>query len=1781
MKNAQPHPTKISESAAMASVSKPPITYAPNLSQELIEKGVVSDVQLEAISYAGQNHEQTLENGSRKGFFIGDGTGLGKGRIVAGIMLDNRNRGRKKAVWISERPNLYSDAQRDVGAVIGDEKLVHQFEGGKKADRSLDFDDGILFAAYPTLSKGYDKPGSNYEKLVKWLGKDFDGVIAFDEAHNMANSGGNGSRGRIKPSSAYLMGKALQEAFPNARIVYLSATGATEVSNLQYADRLGLWGAGTAFSNAEDFAQKINAGGVAAMELVASNMKENGVYLSRNISYDGVKYDRLTHKLNKQQLEIYGELARGWQIVFQNMNKALEVTNQKHDGMARGRQNSAFWSGQQRFFNQVLTAMKVPTVIKDIEKQLEQGRSAVIQLVTTNEAAQKRESSRIADEGLDLEDFDLTPKQMLMSYVENVFPVEQYETYIDEDGNKRVKQVFDSQGNPVLNADAVKQRDELLTRLGSLKVPSSPIDMIVEHFGTELVAEVTGRSKRIIRKDGKMVEEQRSKSTNAADVDAFQNGNKRILIFSGAGATGKSYHADRNAKNQQQRVHYLLEPGWVANKAVQGFGRSHRSNQATTPIFKLVSTDIKGENRFISTIAKRLSQLGALTKGSAKAGNQGMFTADDDLEGPIASDTLANYYRDLMRDNVVGVKNGMEIIEKLGLKDYLLDQYGAFKESSDAWRDVKKFLNRILVLEPKEQNAVFDGFNERLQAANEIARQNGTLDRGLENYKADGLTIKERKVVHTDSSTGAETTYYNLEARHKLKPIKIENLDTGTQNFVGFYYNSQNKIRAIFRSSTTTDREGKVTQNYKAFGPAGHAYMPEERLQRNWTMIDRSGAEKLWGEELKTVPEYKTNPVHLMTGNLLSIWNKMPTENVRVYRMLTDDGDILLGRVIPDESIDSTLRQLGSSRTKRKVSVSDVISMVAQGDTILLENGWRISQRRVSGENRIEISGPSYYDTASLEKVGVFTERISYNTRYFIPTGAKANDVIKKVFKISPLAGRIESDDNSYSMEAENEEGDILSNGSGERQNGKSSGIEAEGVDRRAGSYKEGRRTAAERRKLGETLKAAGNTEQRVIANVRGDFIKPEAYNDEMSAIAQENESRGLNTEFVVGDLTIAFSGGRKARGVFDYKTNTVIIRYDHSDFSPEQINLHEVVHSEYNTGKTKKVRNIILNSLSVTERKGILRKLAKDYNGIINNNENAVFEEFVANTLAGMNEYTEVYKPVVKAYWSGDETALDNFKVSEYTESIDAGGNGEVLDNIGFGNDYRLSESGELYGYGQKNASEELGRLKNTSESESTGPARMGSVGQIQSQKSDTPHTRRIHRSGVSAETLTSSGLTAEQAATRAQNKLEGFRTEFYTKAKQDNIQQTEAFNTNNTVYYPNSVFERNGIAITNGVASFTEKRFNDLIKEFSIPVGGQENRDYAKGYVTYISPSDFLSLTTVNEQKIVDDTKTNEKYGNGKLDIDRLSGNTQTPFLEVDFDDGVVTAHEGRHRMAMLRDAGIEKVAIVVKDVYPSRGKYRTKKVTDVTVTGQKFNRIGTARGKVTLGEIIPLSPNYRDEVRRKFVDNEADLRYALDTLDDDVAELTPERKKEIFATYDRDNMGAQKKTAVEAMQELKGRIKTSAADIAHSGARVFPEIPERGERGTFFAEFRKNMVQFRALPTTASFVAQDNLNKMTDGLSPADFKTFSQLVYYQDLQEEAQMQQKKGYSEILLPNGIKPGEVNAIVAELQGSTSDNVKAALERRGKIWKELTDTYIKLNQYVGFDTSGRFDRRHY
>ena len=86
----------------------------------------------------------------RRGWFLGDGTGAGKGRQVAGILLDNWLKGRRRAVWISKSDKLIEDAQRDWSA-LGQERLLIMPLARFRQGTPIRLSQGVLFTTYATL----------------------------------------------------------------------------------------------------------------------------------------------------------------------------------------------------------------------------------------------------------------------------------------------------------------------------------------------------------------------------------------------------------------------------------------------------------------------------------------------------------------------------------------------------------------------------------------------------------------------------------------------------------------------------------------------------------------------------------------------------------------------------------------------------------------------------------------------------------------------------------------------------------------------------------------------------------------------------------------------------------------------------------------------------------------------------------------------------------------------------------------------------------------------------------------------------------------------------------------------------------------------------------------------------------------------------------------------------------------------------------------------------------------------------------------------------------------------------------------------------------------------------------------------------------------------------------------------------------------------------------------------------------------------------------------------
>lgn len=1010
---AQPHPGKLVESAAMASVAPTTPTYQPQLPAEVIKTGKLSEVQLEAIVYAGQSHQTTLPNGERKGFFIGDGTGVGKGREIVGIIWDNFSQGRKKAVWVSINKGLFKDAKRDVKGTGWDESLVAD-HSKTKANADIKMSEGILFTSYDTLKSGAAKtkpgeaPKTRLDQIVNWLGEDFDGVIAFDESHQMGNAvDQRGLRGTKKASARALAGLELQRRLPNARVVYVSATGATEVMNLAYATRLGLWGEGTAFADRNQFITQISSGGVAAMECVARDMKAMGVYLARSLDYRDVGYDRLEHPLTPDQIEIYDELAEGWQLVLNNIEAALELT--KNKGRAAGQALGQFWGANQRFFNQVITSMQMPSVLTHMEGEIAKGNSVIVQLVNTNEASQERAIGSMTED-TELDELDLTPRDALMQYIQRGFPTQQYEEQLDDNGNTIYVPVFDSEGNPVENAEAVAMRDALLERLGSIRVPQGPLEMIINKFGVDQVGEVTGRKRRIVpgfdeNGNPATVLESRSPAKTDADVDAFMDDKKQVLIFSDRGGTGRSYHADLDAKNQRHRVHYLVQPGWRADRAVQGLGRSHRTNQASAPTYVLCTTNIQGQKRFLSSIARRLDQLGALTKGQRQTGSGGFFSARDNLESTHAKDALDKFLVKIVRGQAESVTSE-EFEKQTGLK-----LVNSQSNITNQLPEQRQFLNRLLSMSFDTQNAVFEEYSQELDNVLRDAEQRGTLDVGMETIQAKRLTMVSEKTVHIDPN-GAETKYIEIDKTEDAKVIPWEKKPYGEV----FRNTSSGKVWSVApKAFDTTNADGSITSNKFAWSPTGtmrSISLSDIRDLKKWERLQDKTAQELWTQQFDEAPKEKTERMHIISGAILPIWDRLQGSHPRIVRVETFDTSNppkivrLIGRVIPTKNIDSTLKRLGVESTTTAMTAEESFNRVLDDNYVLtLSNGWKIQRSRVSSNDRIEVvaNNLTASDFNILKQQGAFTERIGFQTRVFIPTTDNGISILERITASKPV----------------------------------------------------------------------------------------------------------------------------------------------------------------------------------------------------------------------------------------------------------------------------------------------------------------------------------------------------------------------------------------------------------------------------------------------------------------------------------------------------------------------------------------------------------------------------------------------------------------------------------------------------------------------------------------------------------------------------------------------------------------------------------------------------------
>ena len=144
--------------------------------------------------------------------------------------------------------------------------------------------------------------------------------------------------------------------------------------------------------------------------------------------------------------------------------------------------------------------------------------------------------------------------------------------------------------------------------------------------------------------------------------------------------------------------------------------------------------------------------------------------------------------------------------------------------------------------------------------------------------------------------------------------------------------------------------------------------------------------------------------------------------------------------------------------------------------------------------------------------------------------------------------------------------------------------------------------------------------------------------------------------------------------------------------------------------------------------------------------------------------------------------------------------------------------------------------------------------------------------------------------------------------------------------------------------------------VDEYLMDYASKDSPKYTKAYITYMSPSTFMRLTT-------DGWREREHISEqaGKLDAERLSRSKPGIYLRIDHDTGKVIGHEGRHRMSAMDNEGIYYVPVLLLDDSNDMGK---TDIAEINLRGQ-FNEYESG----TVKDAIPLSFENRDRVIKKF--------------------------------------------------------------------------------------------------------------------------------------------------------------------------------------------------------------------
>jgi len=428
--NFPPHPIQLYESCNMAAVQLPQLPQQALLHpdmQMLATSGFLSEAQHEAACYI----KRAINYTPGKSFFLGDATGVGKTRTAMAVAYDRMLSScpvavdaegptrRFRMVWVSCRAGLeqcVQDTLRELHDKCGQAAPSYEWFSSNKTGRKRSHRETtakqrpsieVYFATYGALRQllpTKSRPVPLLATITEWLHDSTDSLIVFDEAHLARTTNSATQRAVVQ----------LQHQASQSAVLYLTATAASDVNNLAYMQRLGLYGqVDSPFSSFQRCREALKHADIGALELVAMHLKSKGLYISRTFSSTeamfGNKVVCMQHapiqlNITAEQQRLYDACCRKW----------WDIQKPHQESVGAGIHTSM----KQNFFLRLLLSFKARLVIPHVKTAIAEGYAVIISLQSTGVSGVSKCAKTFESLDAQLQGFTLPPDALDILYLE-------------------------------------------------------------------------------------------------------------------------------------------------------------------------------------------------------------------------------------------------------------------------------------------------------------------------------------------------------------------------------------------------------------------------------------------------------------------------------------------------------------------------------------------------------------------------------------------------------------------------------------------------------------------------------------------------------------------------------------------------------------------------------------------------------------------------------------------------------------------------------------------------------------------------------------------------------------------------------------------------------------------------------------------------------------------------------------------------------------------------------------------------------------------------------------------------------------------------------------------------------------------------------------------------------------------------------------------------------------------------------------------------------------------